>query len=145
VRAGPRLRAGDSSAPVSAARLRPCCPQALRQNVRPYLPDLLTQLTSHLNRVATSPLPAGGAGAAGPGLTGGGGLEAGGGKPGSSAYSVVDDRLYVFDAVRRKGLSRLVRRSGGRAGKVRGRGEEDVRAVGLQGRHACEGCGGRCH
>ncbi len=80
--------------------------KALRQNIRPYLPDVLTSLEPHLQRVATTPLAAiaGGGGAAGGGGGGGptamDGVVAGGGSKASAPVNAcVDDRLYVFDAV----------------------------------------------
>ncbi|KAG2493435.1 hypothetical protein HYH03_008254 [Edaphochlamys debaryana] len=81
--------------------------KALRQNVRPYLPDILTSLTPHLNRVATTPLAAGasavagGGGGAAAGAVGaqGEGSATGAGKAAAPVGACVDDRLYVFDAV----------------------------------------------
>lgn len=73
----------------------------LRQNVRPYLPDVLASLEPHLQRIATTPLAA----AAGGGAAGGGGGAAamdgvqGSGKASAPVNACVDDRLYVFDAV----------------------------------------------
>ncbi|GIL47531.1 hypothetical protein Vafri_4333, partial [Volvox africanus] len=87
--------------------------KTLRQNIRPYLPDVLASLQQHLQRVATTPLTAGSGGGGGgsnagasamDGVAVAGGGGGGGGvtsscKPTAASNSCVDDRLYVFDAV----------------------------------------------
>lgn len=89
--------------------MRPCIetefkstPQALRSNLRPYLPEILANLTPHLQRVATTPLmdPSGAAStAAVPSLGAAAGVGTNKSQPGVPGGGLVDDRLYVFEAV----------------------------------------------
>lgn len=73
--------------------------KSLRSSLRPLAPSILQSLQPHLVRIATRPLmdlPSSGAGSS----AGGGGTaqrDGSGGKPPNAA--VVDDRLYVFEAV----------------------------------------------
>lgn len=62
----------------------------LRANLRPYIGSMLQSLRPHLSRVATS-LP--------PVVAAGTGTKDASGKALAPATALVDDRLYVFEAV----------------------------------------------
>ena len=77
--------------------------KSLRSSLRPLAPSILQSLQPHLVRIATRPLmdlPSGASSSASAGGGGGGGSaqrDGSGGKPANAA--IVDDRLYVFEAV----------------------------------------------